>query len=181
VTDATAEMDCACPAVYPDWNDTDVDLAGQCVHDMGFPTLFHMPLSYDTYVKKQAENIEQLELKEKWPGFILTRTGFLRGRMLRILDVAETASRLVRYLPSPFMVRADLHPGGMGTVAKTIQSQHIKMSDMGRSMKEMYLAHLTCPVCEERKGGDKILVIRRWIENPGLQMRLDARKARVER
>lgn len=169
---------CACPEHFPDWDDKDIDLGGQCIHELRFPTLFHMPLAYDTYVKKQAENLQQLELTETWPGFIMTRTGFWRGRMLRLLESAETASRLVHYLPSPFNLRANLHHGGMGTVAKAIQAQHIKMSDMGRSAKEMYLAHLTCPVCEERKGGDKIIVLRRWVANPALQARLAARNNR---
>jgi len=167
---------CACPPKSPGWDEKDLELSGHCVHEMSFPTFFHMPLAYDTYVKKQAENIEQLDLKEKWPGLIFTRTGFWRGKLMRLLEAEQTASRLVKYLPAPFNLRVNLHDGGMGTVAKTIQAQHIKMSDMGRSARELYLAHLTCPVCEDRKGGEKILVIRRWIDNPRLKMRLEQRQ-----
>lgn len=170
---------CACPEHYPDWDGKDVDLSAQCVHELSFPTFFHMPLAYDTYVKKQAENLQQLELKEKWPGLILTRTGFWRGKLIRLLETEQTASRLVKYLPAPFNVRVNLHQGGMGTVAQTIQAQHIKLSDMARSAKEMYLVHLTCPVCEARKGGDRILVIRRWVENPHLAIRLQKRREKT--
>jgi hypothetical protein len=74
-------------------------------------------------------------------------------------------------------VRVALHDGGIGTVQKTLQKQQMQLVDLGRAPKEVYLAHLTCPVCAESRGGDKILVARRWIASPGMQKRLNKQRA----
>jgi hypothetical protein len=153
---------CACPETYPeDWVGRIINLGGSSVHEMAIPCLFHMPTGYDIYLRKQAMNIEDLELNEKWPGFVLTRTGWFRGRILRILEDGQSLSRAVTHLPDPFEVCVDLHDGGIGTVTKTVQKQQSKMIDSKLKPKELYLAHLTCPVCAERKGGDRIMVLRR--------------------
>jgi hypothetical protein len=38
----------------------------------------------------------------------------------------------------------------------------MQLLDSGRMPKEMYLAYLTCPACSEERGGDRILLLRRW-------------------
>lgn len=166
---------CACPASYPDWDGKDVSLAGLCVHELSLPTLFHMPLAYDLYVRKQAENIHQLGLQEKWQGLVFVRTGFVRGQLLRILEDAQSPSSQVKYLATPYDAAVTLHPGGIGTITKSVQAQQMKMFDEGKSAKELFLAHLTCPVCSERKGGDKILLVRRWVANARLKKAIEAR------
>ena len=75
-----------------------------------------MPLSYETYVQKQHNDIEQLELEEQWPGFVLTRTGFLRGEIIRLLKSGVSPSRFVRNFEGSFKVRGYLHNGGIGTI-----------------------------------------------------------------
>ena len=40
--------------------------------------------------------------------------------------------------------------------------------DSGRMPKELYLCHLTCPHCSADRGGDRILVLRRWQYRAGL-------------
>ncbi len=167
------EAQCACPDVYPDWDGQILDLGGMCVHEMKIAAFFHMPMAYDMYVSKQAANVDHLGLKEKWPGFILTRTGMWGGRIIRFLEDCESPSRLVRYLPANFWVRAKLHHGGIGSVQKVIHEMQIQMMEEGCMPKEFYLAHLTCPVCVERKGGeDKILIVRRFAANARIQKRL---------
>ncbi len=157
------EQACPCPEAYPDWDGQDIDLSGWCVHDMPIKAFFHMPIAYDMYVAKQAENVEQLGLKERWPGLVLTRTKMFGGHIMRLVEDSESPSRLVRYLPPPFDVSVFLHHGGIGSVSKAVHEHQIKLVESGRRPKELYLAHLTCPVCEQRKGGDKILVLRRWV------------------
>jgi hypothetical protein len=170
------EQSCGCPETWPKWDGTDQNLAGKCVHRMSIAAFFHMPLAYETYLAKQYENIQQLELTEIWPGFVLTRTGMIGGEMIRFIEDAESASRFVQYLSPPFDVNVMMHEGGIGTIQKTLQAQQMRLVDAGRTPKEVYLAHLTCPVCEKRKGGEQIMVVRRWIANARLQSRLQSRK-----
>lgn len=136
-----------------------------------------MPVAFDMYVRKQALNIAQLGLVEEWPGLAFTRTGVWGGEMLRFITDCNSPSRLVQRLGAPFDVRVNLHDGGIGTVQKTLQKQQMKIVDLGRSPKEAYLAHLTCPVCADARGGDKILVARRWVASPGMQKRLSKQRA----
>jgi len=175
---------CACPEVYPDWDGKTFDLGGTCVHEMKISAFFHMPVSYDMYVKKQAANIEQLGLTEKWPGTVMTTTGLWGGKIMRILEDSDSPSRLVRYLPGSFLVKCQLHHGGIGTVPKTAHQMQMDLVEEGCMPKELYLIHLTCPICVERKGGeDRILVVRRFTSSKRIQGRLEkqaAKKARKE-
>ena len=167
-----SELKCHCPDVYPkEWVDQDIDLSRKCVHMLSIPTFFHMPLAYEFYRKKQAQDIENLDLPEKWPGFSLTRMGMLRGKMIRVLEDIDSPSRYVTYLDRDFMVHCKIHPGDIGTLKKTLGEMQMEMVDKGCRPKELYLGYLTCPACEERKGGPKILAVRRWVESAGLKKR----------
>ena len=167
---------CPCPTSYPQWHEQDVDLSGKPVHVLKIPAFLYMPLSYDLYVQRQVTDIEQLELEEEWPGFVLTRTGFLRGEMIRLLKNGESPSRFVRFLQGSFIVRGYLHNGGIGTIKESTRQLPMQLFDMGRMPKELYLCYLTCPVCSEEKGGDKILLLRRWQESATLSKRIETRK-----
>jgi hypothetical protein len=173
-TEQASELKCHCPETYPDWDGKDIDLSHKCVHLLPIPTIFHMPLAFEFYRRKQSQDIENLELPEKWPGFSLTRMGMLRGQMIRILDDIKSPSRYVTYLGRSFIVRAKLHPGDIGTVKTTLGEMQMQMVNDGHRPKELYLGHLTCPACEERKGGPKMLLVRRWIESEGLKKRSQA-------
>ncbi len=166
---AGTEQICGCPETFPDWDDKDIDLGNHCVLSQSIPTFFHMPLSYNTYQKKQAVEIDNLELTEKWPGFIMTKMGMLRGRMMRPLEDSQSPGRHVEYLPCPFMIRGKLHPGDVGTVKTSLGEMQMKMVSDGLHPKELYLCYVTCPRCEEKKGGPKILLARRWLESSGLK------------
>jgi hypothetical protein len=163
---------CACPSDYPKWHEQDVDLSGKQVHALKIASFLYMPLSYEIYVQKQTRDIEQLELEEQWPGLVLTRTGFLRGEILRILKPGKSPSRFVKTLDSSFTFRALLHNGGIGTIKESTRQLQNQIFDLGRMPKEMYLCYLTCPVCSESKGGDKILILRRWQESKTLSRRI---------
>lgn len=170
------ELKCHCPDTYPDWDDIDINLSRKCVHLISIPTFIHMPIAYEFYRKKQASDIENLELKEKWPGFSLMRTGMFGGKMMRLLEETESPSRFVTYLDRDFHVHAKLHHGDVGTVKTTLGEMQMGMVDRGCRPKELYLGYITCPACEERKGGPKILVVRRWVESEGLKKRGQARR-----
>lgn len=170
------ELVCRCPETYPEeWVGKDIDFAGWCVHRFGIASFAHMPLAYEAYVDRQADNIRQLGLTEKWPGLVLTRTGWWGGEIIRFVEDAQSASRFVEYLAPPFDVNVALHEGGVGSITKTVQEQQRHIVDAGCRPKELYLAHLSCPVCAERKGGEKILAIRRWIASKALQARVKKR------
>ncbi len=163
---------CPCPSSYPHWHEKDIDLGGQPVHALKIPSFLYMPLSYDLYVQKQATDIKQLELEEQWPGFVLTRTGLLRGEIIRLLKSGESPSRFVRSLNASFKVRGFLHNGGIGNIKESTRQLQMQLFDLGRMPKDLYLCYLTCPVCNEEKGGDKILLLRRWQESATLSKRI---------
>ena len=167
---------CPCPTHYPQWHDQDIDLSGKPVHVLKIASFLYMPLSYDLYTQKQATEIEQLELEEQWPGFVLTRTGLLRGEIIRLLKSGESPSRFVRFLEGSFKVRGYLHDGGIGTIKESTRQLQMKLFDMGRMPKELYLCYLTCPLCAEKKGGDKILLLRRWQESSTLSKRIQTQR-----
>ncbi|WP_455376415.1 hydrolase [Kaarinaea lacus] len=169
---------CACPSDYPDWHEQDVDLSGNLVHTLKIASFLFMPLSYEVYVQKQTKDIEQLELEEQWPGFVLTRTGLLRGEILRLLKPANSPSRFVSALDSTSTFRGYLHEGGIGTIKESTRRLQNQLFDMGRMPKDLYLCYLTCPVCSEKKGGDKILLMRRWQESKTLARRIQNQKQR---
>ena len=95
------------------------------------------------------------------------------GKILRLLEDSQSASRLVHHLPSPFNVMVQLHDGGVGSISKAVHKMQIEMVEKGCMPKEFYLAHLTCPVCCDRKGGDKILILRRYVANERVKKRLE--------
>jgi len=171
-------MQCACPSVYPDWHEQDIDLTGTLVHVIKIPCFLFMPLSYDTYVARQTGDIESLELKEKWQGFTLTRTALLRGEILRPLEPASSPSRFVKTMDGRSTFRGYLHQGGIGTVKESIRKLQNQLFDLGRMPGEMYLSYLTCPACSEKKGGDKILLLRKWKTSKTLTNRIQQQRGK---
>ncbi len=167
---------CGCPATYPDWHRQDIDLGGASAHILGIPSFLHMPLTYNLYTARQRQDIEQLELQETWPGLILTTTGMFRGKIIALLQPATSPSRFVQSLPLAFSLRGYLHDGGIGTVREAHRALQAELFDMGRMPKETYLCYVTCPHCAQSRGGDKILVLRRWQSSSVLQNRLSRQK-----
>lgn len=163
---------CACPRSIPDWNGRDINLGGQCALLLPFPTFLNMPIGYEIYAQRQQHLIKQLELKEPWPDFVLVHTGAFRGQLLRLIEETESASRHITHLPRPFNVRVLIHHGGIGTIKSSIRKSQMELLDSGKMPKQLYLGYLTCPVCEEERGGAKIMVVRRWEESPTLVKRL---------
>ena len=166
---------CGCPGNFPDWDKQDVDLGGILTHLLSIPMLMHMPLAYGLYLGRQQQMIEQLGLEERWPGLVLTRTGFFRGSLTRLLENARSPARNLRILPRPFWVYAALHQGNLSTGHKVIQHMQMKIVDAGRRPRELYLCYLTCPQCADMRGGEKILFLRRWEDSAILQRRLQGR------
>lgn len=166
---------CACPPRYPDWNGRDVDLGGTLVHTLSIPMLMHMPLAYGVYLEKQQRMLMQLGLAEQWPGLVLTRTGFFRGSLTRLLEQTRSPARNLHTLARPYWVYAELHRGNLSTGHKVIQQMQMKIVDAGRRPRELYLCYLTCPQCADSRGGEKILFLRHWEESALLQRRLQGR------
>lgn len=166
-------LDCGCPGDYPDWHDQEIDLSHHAAHVLAIATFLHMPLAYDVYRQRQQQDIQQLGLHERWPGFTLTRTGLLRGRSIRLLQDNESPSRHFTHLGGDFQVHGLLHPGGIGTIRNSLREQQMKLLDSGRMPREIYLAYLTCPRCCDERGGDKILLLRRWQQNKRLRQKTE--------
>lgn len=162
---------CGCPAEFPAWDGEDVELGGMHVHTLPVPMFVHMPIAYGLYLERQQRLVENLDLKERWPGLVLTRTGFFRGSLTRLLHETQSPARHIWVLPKPFQVRAVLHHGNVSTSYKVIQRMQAELVDSGRAPKELYMCHLTCPLCSEAKGGEQILLLRRWEESAFLKKR----------
>ncbi len=169
-------LNCGCPPAYPDWHDTDIDLGGFRIHTLPIPMLIHMPLAYEIYLQRQQAAIDALQFKEPWPRLILTRSGVLRGSITRLLEDAPSMSRHVHNFPSPYMVRAFLHHGNVSMLSNPVRGMQMDLMEEGRIPKDLYLCHLTCPVCCEERGGDKILLLRHWRVSPRLSKRLQQRR-----
>ena len=162
---------CGCPDAFPDWNGNDVDLSLHAAHILPITTFFHMPLSYATSLERQRNDIEHLELPELWPGFVLTQTNFMSGRIISLLGSAQSPSRHVIRLPAAFHLHGKLHPGGISTLRNSARELQSTLFDRGRMPKELFLAHLTCPRCAPQRDGEKILLLRRWVDSPRLKQR----------
>lgn len=163
---------CGCPDTYPDWHDQDIDLSLHAVHALPIPTFLHMPLSYELYRQRQQQEVAQFELRETWPGFTLTRTGMFHGRLLRLLENQTSPSRHFTRLDANFRLHGFLHHGGIGTIRHSVRQQQMQLLDRGSMPKEIYLSYLTCPVCAAARGGDKILLLRRWKTHKALTRKL---------
>jgi len=164
---------CHCPPQIPDFHLKIVDLGGAAIHRLPVAAFFFMPLSYHTYAEKQRQAIIDLELQERWPGLILSNTGLFRGSMIRVLEDGNSPSRFVSTLPANFAIQAYLHKGGIGTVKNSIRALQNHLFDHGRMPKELYLSYVTCPRCEASKGGEQILLMRRFIDSDTLKNRLN--------
>ncbi len=161
--------ECGCPSEYPEWHNQDIDLGGQCIHTIPISCFLHMPIAYELYAKRQQTEIANLELEEKWPGLALTRTGMFRGKRIRLLSHNRSPSRRISFLPSPFNVRVQIHKGNVSTLQVPVREMSIGLIESGKRPKELYLSHLNCPRCQKKEGGDKIMLLRRWVEAPGLK------------
>jgi Bacterial hydrolase len=155
-------LECGCPSEYPDWHGQYIDLSQNSVHVLPIAAFLHMPLSFETYRQRQQNDIERFDMQERWPGFALTRTGWFSGKMIRLLEDQSSASRRFQRLPSDFQLQAFLHEGGIGTMRTSVRQQQEILLDSGRMPKEMYLSYLTCPKCSEQRGGERLLLLRRW-------------------
>lgn len=142
------------------------------------PTFIHMPLAYEAYLARQQRLIESIGLEEQWPRLVLTRTGIFRGAILRLLKATDSPARRVEILPRPFNLRVVLHHGDIGTIRKTVQAMQMALVDAGKVPRELYLCYLTCPRCRDNRGGDKMLLLRRWQESPSLVRHLRGRSLR---
>lgn len=170
MTEAQAcRLPCGCPSHYPDWKDGDIDLGGILCHQLKIPMFMHMPIGYEAYLLKQKEDIERLGMHEKWPGFNLTRTAALRGEILCPLKENKSPARHLLNLPHPFSLRVKLFHGDVLDIKQEVRQMQSELLDTGYMPKELYLSYLTCPVCEEERGGKRIMIARRWVKHQKLK------------
>lgn len=172
-------LPCGCPQHFPEeWGGQDIDLGGWLVHEQSAPMVLHFPIAFDLYRKRQVEDIARLGLTERWPGFALTRSAAFRGGHLRLLEDEDCAARRVHHLPSPFRLRVAMHRGDVGSVRPIIRNMQTELIEEGRMPREIYLAYLTCPVCAADRGGNRMMVLRRWTPSKKLKESLEKRRGR---
>jgi len=166
-------LECGCPEHFPDWDGKDIDLGGEPMLELKIGTFLHMPMGYDVYLGRVRHLIKELELEPKWPGFYLTQTGWLTGRIIAPIVKGDSPSRHVVHLPSPFQVRGKLHHGDIGSIKNSIREMQSELLDAGRMPKDLFLSYLTCPSCADKRGGAKIMILRRWEASSRLSKRLN--------
>ncbi|MDQ6972997.1 MAG: hypothetical protein Q9M30_10135 [Mariprofundaceae bacterium] len=172
----TGMLDCGCPSEYPRWDGEDVDMGAWLMHEQGAPMFLHMPIGYESYLDRQHKDIKRLHLTERWPGFVLTQSAALRGRILCPLSEDTSPARHTLRLSNPFHVRSKLVRGDVGSIKNEVRVMQSSLLDEWRMPKELFLCYLTCPRCQEERGGIQILLLRHWVPSPTLKARL-ARQA----
>ena len=171
-----SRLECGCPGEYPDWkNGQDVDLGAWLVHEMGTPMFIHMPIGFEAYLHKQHQDIERLGLTPRWPGFVLAKSAMFRGAIICPLADEQSPARHVHRLTNPFRARVALVHGDVGQIRGAISSMQSALLDEGLLPKSLYLAYLTCPRCEDERGGKKIMLLRHWLASDKLKKRLKQR------
>lgn len=168
---------CGCPGDFPDWHNQDINLGGQLAHILPVPMFLHMPLGFELHVARQRHKLDQLGLKERWPGLVLTRSAALRGQIIRLLEEAISPARHLLFLPNPYHLRGYLHEGGMDTVSAQVKQVQRQLLEEGRRPQELYLCYLTCPTCSVTRG-NKILLLRRWQQSATLKKRAESAASR---
>ena len=174
-------LPCGCPGDYPDWDDQDINLGGYMVHEQPAPMFMHLPIAFDLYRQRQADNIVKLGLTETWPGFVLTKSAAFRGSMLRLLEDESCPARRVHRLPNPFRLRVALHHGDIGSMRPLLRNMQGRLIHSGRKPLEIYLAYLTCPICAEERGGSKIMLFRHWTPSEKISAGLEKLKQKEAR
>jgi len=79
-------------------------------------------------------------------------------------------------LPTPFHVRVRLFHGDVSEMRQEVRLMQSEILDEGLLPKELYLSYLTCPQCEEERGGKRLMILRRWVKSPKLKAKLDRKK-----
>ncbi|RMH51195.1 MAG: hypothetical protein D6682_05460 [Zetaproteobacteria bacterium] len=174
--DGGGRLPCGCPPAWPEWDGRDVDLGGMLVQQTSFPCLLHMPVGYEARLFHQHETLRRLELHERWPGFVLSRTGLFRGQILCPLIEERSPLHGVYNLPAPFHLRCRVVKGDVGRIKPEVQAMQSALIAEAKMPGALYLAYLTCPRCQERRGGMRIMVLRHWRRSRKLAGRLRRRR-----
>ncbi len=142
------------------------------VHCQKLSMFLHMPIGYEARLDMQLKDMQRLDLHARWPGFVLSRSAMFRGRLLCPLADEDSPARGVMRLPRPFHARAVLFRGDVADVRGEVSRMQSALLDEGRMPKELYLAYLTCPRCQEERGGMQLMLLRRWEKSARLQKRV---------
>jgi hypothetical protein len=94
-----------------------------------------------------------------------------RGTLIRLLENTQSPSHLVGWLPRPYQVYAWLHQGSLSSLRPVLREIQSNLLDAGKMPRELLLGHLTCSRCAEKRGGEKILLLRHWRESKMLAKR----------
>ncbi|HXH71360.1 MAG TPA: hydrolase [Mariprofundaceae bacterium] len=169
-------LECGCPTEFPaEWDGKDIDLGTALVHEQRVPMFLHMPIGFEACLDNQHKDIERLGLTERWPGFVLSESSMFRGRILCPLSEESSPARNVYRLPNPFHLRARLFRGDVGGIRLEVRNMQSSLLDEGKMPKQLFLCYLTCPRCQEERGGMQLMLLRHWIRSPKLEKRLARR------
>jgi len=92
--------------------------------------------------------------------------------MLCPLTEENSPARNIEILKNPFHLRVHLLHGDVTDIRKQVRKMQSELLDEGLMPKELYMSYLTCPLCEEERGGKRLLLIRRWLKNTKLKNRI---------
>ncbi|MDQ6975735.1 MAG: hypothetical protein Q9M22_04120 [Mariprofundaceae bacterium] len=168
-------LSCGCPSTFPDWHKKDVNLAGHLVHGQKQSMFMHMPIGHEAKLDLQFKDMQRLDLHARWPGFVLSRSAMFRGQLLCLLSEEHSPARSVFCLPRPFNLRVALFHGDVADVRLSVAKMQSALLDEGKMPKSLFLAYLTCPRCQDERGGMQVMLLRQWIANEKLYQK--AKKA----
>lgn len=168
---SSGRLACGCPPVFPDWNGKDVNLGGHLVHGQKQSMFMHMPIGHEAKLDLQFKDMQRLDLHAKWPGFVLSRSAMFRGQLLCLLKEDHSPARSVFSLARPFQLRVLLFHGDVADVRLHVAKMQSGLLDEGKMPKSLFLAYLTCPRCQEERGGMQVMLLRQWVLNEKLRQK----------
>ncbi len=173
MNDATdGRLPCGCPSDFPDWDGKDINLGGELVHSQKLRMFMHMPVGFEARLDMQLKDMQRLDLHARWPGFVFSRSAMFRSQLLCLLADEDSPARNVMRLPRPFHLRVSLFHGDVADVRQEVSRMQSSLLDEAKMPKELYLAYLTCPRCQDERGGMQVMLLRRWCDHPRLRQRL---------
>ncbi|MDQ6951615.1 MAG: hypothetical protein Q9M26_08120 [Mariprofundales bacterium] len=173
---------CGCPPEYPDWDGRDIDLGGTLMQKTNMAMFLHMPIGFEAKLHRQYETIIHQGLHERWPGIVFSQTGMFHGQLLCPLQEESSPLHGLIRLPNPYQVRCKLLHGDVGKTKLAIRTMQSELLDSARMPKELFLAYLTCPACQQKRGGGtRIMILRHWHASTTLEARLKKQGKKKQR
>jgi len=73
-------------------------------------------------------------------------------------------------------LRVHLLHGDVADMRQVVRLMQSELLDEALLPKELFLSYLTCPACEEERGGKRLMILRHWVKSAKLEKKLQRRQ-----